>query len=66
MSLRELAGLPASETGKRTVYVGGLPSQATVDILRAAFIPFGELVDVVGRQLGSSSVSEGGRRDVGR
>jgi RNA recognition motif-containing protein len=28
------------------VYVGGLPTSVTPDILRAAFIPFGELVDV--------------------
>ncbi|EKX44360.1 hypothetical protein GUITHDRAFT_50524, partial [Guillardia theta CCMP2712] len=31
---------------KRTLYVGGLDEEVNVDTLRAAFIPFGELVDV--------------------
>lgn len=28
------------------VYIGGLPPSVTEEVLRAAFIPFGELVDV--------------------
>ena len=31
---------------KRTLYVGGLEESVTLDVLRAAFVPFGELVDV--------------------
>mmetsp|Transcript_33362 Transcript_33362/g.68893 ORF Transcript_33362/g.68893 Transcript_33362/m.68893 type:complete len:134 (-) Transcript_33362:2267-2668(-) len=31
---------------KRTLYVGGLDEDVDVEVLRAAFIPFGELVDV--------------------
>mmetsp|Transcript_3114 Transcript_3114/g.7331 ORF Transcript_3114/g.7331 Transcript_3114/m.7331 type:complete len:135 (-) Transcript_3114:379-783(-) len=31
---------------KRTLYVGGLEEDVTVETLRAAFIPFGDLVDV--------------------
>jgi RNA recognition motif-containing protein len=30
---------------KSTVYVGNLDNAVTVDILKAAFVPFGELVD---------------------
>ncbi|EOD23362.1 hypothetical protein EMIHUDRAFT_442087 [Emiliania huxleyi CCMP1516] len=31
---------------KRTLYVGGLEESVTSDIIRAAFVPFGELLDV--------------------
>lgn len=31
---------------QRMLYVGGLDAAVTADTLRAAFIPFGELVDV--------------------
>ena len=31
---------------KSTIYVGGLDEQVTEEIVRAAFIPFGEIVDV--------------------
>ena len=31
---------------KRTLYVGGLEESVSLDVLRAAFVPFGELVDV--------------------
>ena len=31
---------------KRTLYVGGLEESVTEDVLRAAFVPFGEITDV--------------------
>lgn len=31
---------------KRTVYVGGLGEEITEDLLRAAFIPFGDIVSI--------------------
>ena len=33
-------------SGKKTVYVGGLADEVTEAVVRAAFIPFGELSDV--------------------
>lgn len=35
----------ASRT-QRMLYVGGLEAQVTEQVLKAAFIPFGEIVDV--------------------
>mmetsp|Transcript_3104 Transcript_3104/g.7378 ORF Transcript_3104/g.7378 Transcript_3104/m.7378 type:complete len:145 (-) Transcript_3104:30-464(-) len=35
-----------SKNDKRTLYVGGLQDDVVVEHLRAAFIPFGEVVDV--------------------
>lgn len=32
--------------GKRTVFVGGLAEEADEKVLHAAFIPFGDLVDI--------------------
>jgi len=31
---------------KRTIYVGGLAEEADDKVLRSAFIPFGDIVDV--------------------
>lgn len=35
-----------SQTNKRTVYVGGLAEEVDEKVLKAAFIPFGDIVDV--------------------
>mmetsp|Transcript_66478 Transcript_66478/g.110545 ORF Transcript_66478/g.110545 Transcript_66478/m.110545 type:complete len:120 (-) Transcript_66478:87-446(-) len=35
-----------SVNDKRTLYVGGLEESVTEDLLRAAFVPFGEIIDV--------------------
>ena len=35
-----------SVNDKRTLYVGGLEESVTADILRAAFVPFGEVTDL--------------------
>lgn len=32
--------------GRRALYVGGLAEEVTTDVLRAAFLPFGDLKDV--------------------
>ncbi|EGG18202.1 hypothetical protein DFA_03689 [Cavenderia fasciculata] len=32
---------------KKTIYVGGLEESVTVDIITAAFIPFGDIVDII-------------------
>lgn len=32
--------------GKRTIFVGGLAEEADEKVLHAAFIPFGDLVDI--------------------
>jgi hypothetical protein len=40
---------PSSLLSKRVVYVAGLPDQATAFVIRATFIPFGDIrgVDMV-------------------
>uniref|UniRef100_A0A6S9RWN0 RRM domain-containing protein n=1 Tax=Chrysotila carterae TaxID=13221 RepID=A0A6S9RWN0_CHRCT len=38
--------MQAAVNDKRTLYVGGLEESVTEEILRAAFIPFGEIIDV--------------------
>ncbi|KAF7266903.1 peptidylprolyl isomerase cyclophilin-33 [Rhynchophorus ferrugineus] len=35
-----------SQTNKRTVYVGGLADEVDEKVLKAAFIPFGDIIDV--------------------
>ncbi|XP_035229728.1 peptidyl-prolyl cis-trans isomerase E-like isoform X2 [Stegodyphus dumicola] len=35
-----------SASSKRTVYVGGLAEEVNKDIIHAAFIPFGEIIDI--------------------
>ena len=35
-----------ANTVKRTLYVGGLDELVTKDVFRAAFVPFGEIVDI--------------------
>ena len=36
----------ALKTNKRLLYVGGLAEEVTEEVLRDAFIPFGDLLDV--------------------
>lgn len=38
---------------KRNVYVGGLEEQVNEEILHAAFVPFGDIVEVRGRVQGA-------------
>lgn len=35
-----------ANTAKRTLYVGGLDELVTKDVFRAAFVPFGDIVDI--------------------
>ena len=35
-----------SGANKRVLYVGGLEDEVTADVVRAAFIPFGDIADV--------------------
>lgn len=44
--LPQLVNFTMDDEEAANVYVSGLPASVTPDILRAAFIPFGELVDV--------------------
>lgn len=36
----------SSKSAKRTVYVGGLAEEVDEKVLNAAFIPFGDIVDI--------------------
>ena len=36
----------AALSSKRVVYVGGIPDDATEDLIRAAFVPFGNISNV--------------------
>lgn len=38
--------MPAEPQPKRNVYVGGLEEQVNEEILHAAFVPFGDIVEV--------------------
>lgn len=41
--------MPSEPQPKRNVYVGGLEEQVNEEILHAAFVPFGDIVEVSGR-----------------
>lgn len=36
----------SKKANKRLLYVGGLADEVTADVLKGAFLPFGDLVDV--------------------
>lgn len=38
--------MPSEPQPKRNVYVGGLEEQVNEEILHAAFVPFGDIVEV--------------------
>lgn len=45
--------MPKEAQPKRNVYVGGLEEQVNEEILHAAFVPFGDIVEV-----GAGSVAD--------
>ena len=51
----------APQQNKRILYVGGLTEEVTEEILHAAFIPFGELVEVNIPKDHASKTSDGNR-----
>lgn len=43
---REVHKMSSKPSSKRTIYVGGLAEEVDEKVLNAAFVPFGDLVDV--------------------
>lgn len=39
--------MPEEPKPKRNVYVGGLEEQVNEEILHAAFVPFGDIIEVI-------------------
>ena len=61
MCIRDSADTMAPQQNKRILYVGGLTEEVTEEILHAAFIPFGELVEVNIPKDHASKTSDGNR-----